>query len=344
MRGFVDLQVNGYRGISFSAPDLDEAGAETALRGLIADGTAVLLPTVVTAPAAVYERNLPLLAKVITRPEFAEHIPGLHLEGPFLSRKDGSAGVHNTLWMQDGTPAAFDRMQELAGGTVRILTVAPEIDGAIGLIRHARREGVVVSIGHSAADEFAFAAACDAGATWLTHLGNGLPHLINRHRNPFYSGLAEDRLCAGVIGDGHHLPWRLLKVIMRTKGIDNCVLVSDASSLAGMPPGRYECFGAQVVIEPGGRLYDLQSGYLSGSAFTIREVVNATRIGLGLDDATMHQLAVVNPLRLIGRAVPDSLKPLPRTADGCWLPASSAFVGRMEALRKRLDRLPRVWR
>ena len=321
MRGFVDLQVNGYRAISFSDPGLDEAAAEAALRGLIADGTAILLPTVVTAAAAVYERNLPLLARVIARPEFAAHVPGLHLEGPFLSRKDGSAGVHNPQWMQDATPAAFDRMQELAGGMVRILTVAPEIDGAIGLIRHARRAGVVVSIGHSAADEDAFAAACDAGATWLTHLGNGLPHLINRHRNPLYSGLAEDRLCAGVIGDGHHLPWRLLKIILRTKGLDNCTLVSDASSLAGMPPGRYECFGGQVEIEPGGRLYNLQSGYLAGSAFTIRQVVNATRTGLGLDDESMHRLAVANPLRLIGMAVPDGLRPLPRAADGSWQPA-----------------------
>jgi N-acetylglucosamine-6-phosphate deacetylase len=179
---------------------------------------------------------------------------------------------------------------------------------------------VVVSIGHSAADEDAFAAACEAGATWLTHLGNGLPHLINRHRNPLYSGLAEDRLCAGVIGDGHHLPWRLLRIILRVKGLDNCTLVSDASSLAGMPPGRYECFGGQVEIEPGGRLYNLQSGYLAGSAFTIRQVVNATRTGLGLDDEAMHRLAVANPLRLIGMAVPDGLRPLPRAADGSWLP------------------------
>lgn len=321
MRGFVDLQVNGYRGICFSSPELDEAAAETALRGLIADGTAILLPTVVTTAATVYERNLPLLARVIARPEFAEHIPGLHLEGPFLSRAEGAAGVHNPLWMQEGTPAAFDRMQELAGGRIRVLTVAPEIDGAIGLIRHARQAGVVVSLGHSAADEAAFAAACDAGATALTHLGNGLPHLINRHRNPLYSGLSEDRLCAGVIGDGHHLPWRLLQIILRVKGLDNCVLVSDASSLAGMPPGRYECFGGQVAIEADGRLHNLQSGYLAGSAFTIRQVANATRAGLGLDDAAMHRLAVANPLRLIGHTVPDGITSLPRAADGSWLPA-----------------------
>jgi len=320
LRGFVDLQVNGYKGISFSSSKLSEAEAETALRGLIADGTAILLPTVVTAAQAVYESNLPLLAKVIARPEFAEHIPGLHLEGPFLSRKEGSAGVHNPAWMQDGTPAAVDRLQELCGGRVRILTVAPEIEGSVALIRHARKSGIVVSIGHSAADEQDIAAACEAGATWLTHLGNGLPHQINRHRNPLFSGLAEDRLCAGVIGDGHHLPWSLLKIILRVKGLDNCTLVSDASSLAGMPPGKYECFGGQVVIEPSGRLYNLQSGYLSGSAFTVRQVVNATRAGLGLDDATLHRLAVANPLRLIGHTVPGGIGELPRAADGSWLP------------------------
>ena len=320
MRGFVDLQVNGYRGISFSAPDLDEAAAEMALRGLIADGTAILLPTVITSAAAVYERNLPLLARLAARQEFAPHIPGLHLEGPFLSRQDGSAGVHNPQWMQDGSPAALDRLQELAGGRVRLLTVAPETDGAIGLIRHARTSGIVVSIGHTAADEEAFAAACEAGATSLTHLGNGLPHLVNRHRNPLWSGLAEDRLCACVVGDGHHLPWRLIRIMLRVKGLDNTVLVSDASAFAGLPPGRYEGFGGQVMIDPDGRLHNVDNGYLAGSSFTIRQVVNASRAGLGLDEQAVRALAVDNPLRLLGLPRPDGLGSLPRAADGSWLP------------------------
>jgi N-acetylglucosamine-6-phosphate deacetylase len=268
----------------------------------------------------VYERNLPLLARLAARPEFAPHIPGLHLEGPFLSRQDGSAGVHNPLWMQDGSPAALDRLQELAGGLVRLITVAPEIDGAIGLIRHARTSGIVASIGHTAADEEAFAAACEAGATSLTHLGNGLPHLVNRHRNPLWSGLAEDRLCACVVGDGHHLPWRLIKIMLRVKGLDNTVLVSDASAFAGLPPGRYEGFGGQVMIDPDGRLHNVDNGYLAGSSFTIRQVVNASHAGLGLDEQAVRALAVDNPLRLLGLPRPDGLGSLPRAADGSWLP------------------------
>lgn len=319
MRGFVDLQVNGYQGVDFSSPDIDEAAVVSALRGLIADGTAVLLPTVITAPQQVYARNLPLLARVIAQPEFAPHVPGLHLEGPFLSGREGFAGAHHPQWMLPGDPAGLDRLQDLAGGRIRLLTVAPEIEGAMALIRHARRSGITVSLGHHAADADLIAAACDAGATALTHLGNGIPHQIDRHRNPLFAGLAEDRLCACVIGDGHHLPWGLLQLILRAKGMANSVLVSDASPLAGLPPGTYACFGGTAVIDPGGRLYNPATGYLTGSAQTLRQVVNATRLALGLDDAQIHALAVANPLRLIGHQVA-SMESLPRAADGSWLP------------------------
>lgn len=321
--GFVDLQVNGYRGLDFSSIDLTESGVECALRGLIADGTAVLLPTLITSSRAVYERNLPLLARVIRRPEFAPHIPGLHLEGPFLSGREGFTGAHDPQWMQAAEPALLDRFQVLSGGLVRLLTIAPEIPGALVLIRHARALGITVSLGHSAADEADISAACDAGATALTHLGNGLPHQINRHRNPLFAGLAEDRLCACVIGDGHHLPWSLLRIILRTKGLSNCALVSDASSLAGLPPGTYPNGDCTTVIDASGKLYNPATGYLAGSAMTMRQVINATRAALGLDDAQIHTLAVTNPLRLIGHTILGGIVELPRADDGSWLAAGA---------------------
>ena len=320
LRGFVDLQVNGFRGVDFSAPDLTEAAAATALRGLVADGTALLLPTLITAPEAVYARNLPLLARLAANPEFARHVPGFHLEGPFLCPREGAAGAHNPAWMRTGDPAFLDRLQEWAGGRIRLITIAPDIAGAPALIAHARRLGIAVALGHHLGNAGEMASAAQAGATCLTHLGNGLPHLIDRHRNPLIDGLADDRLAACLIGDGHHLPWNLVKVILRVKGLDACALVSDASALAGLPPGTYPCFGAIAVINAEGRLFNPATGYLMGSSFTIRRVVNATRRALGLDTAVLRRLAVLNPLRLIGMTPPPGLAELPRDADGDWLP------------------------
>lgn len=318
-RGFVDLQVNGWHGVDFSAPDLSEAAAVTALRGLLADGTAVLLPTLITSPMAVYERNLPLLTALMARAEFAPHLPGLHLEGPFLSPLPGAAGAHNPAWMQAAEPAVLDRLQLLARGRIRLLTVAAEIPGAPALIRHARTLGITVSLGHSLAGFAATAAAQAAGAQALTHLGNGIPHQIERHQNPLFAGLAADGLMAMLIGDGHHLPWELLRLLLRCKGVGRSILVSDASPLAGLPPGTYPCLGATAVIAPDGRLANPATGYLMGSSATIRQVVNASRTALALDDATIHALAVANPLRLLGLPVPEGLPGLLRAADGSFL-------------------------
>jgi N-acetylglucosamine-6-phosphate deacetylase len=322
-RGFVDLQVNGFLGVGFSDADLGEEGAVAAIRGLVADGTALLLPTLVTAAPEVYARNLPLLARLLARREFARHCPGLHLEGPFLSPREGAAGAHRPAWMREGEIATLDRLWAWSEGRLRLITIAPGIAGAPALIAHARRLGITVSLGHHVAGYDDLARAVDAGATALTHLGNGLPHLIDRHRNPLIDGLAEDRLHAMVIGDGHHLPWNLLKVILRAKGLERCSLVSDAAPIANHPAGTYACMGAVGEIDAAGRLADPATGYLMGSSFTIRRVVNATQRALGLDDATMRRLAIGNPLRLIGLPAQE-LAPLPRAADGGWLAPAAA--------------------
>lgn len=320
LRGFVDLQVNGFRGVDFSAPDLDEDSAAAALRGLVADGTAILLPTLITSPEEVYARNLPLLADLCRRREFAPHVLGFHLEGPFLCPRDGVIGAHNPAWTRPGDLRLLERLQDWAGGLVRLLTVAPEVPGAVALVTGARRLGMTVALGHHLGTADEIDAAVRAGATGLTHLGNGLPHRIDRHRNPLIDGLADQRLAACVIGDGHHLPWNLLSVILRAKGIERCALVSDASSLAGMEPGTYPCFGATACLTPEGRLYNPDTGYLMGSALTIRGVVNATRRALSLTDADIHRLAVENPLRLIGCEGSVGSIDLPRAAGGDWEP------------------------
>lgn len=321
--GFVDLQVNGFRQVDFSAPALSADAVVAAWRGLIADGTAILLPTLITSPDEVYARNLPLLARLAARPEFAPHVPGFHLEGPFLCPQDGAAGAHDRRWMRAADPRVLDRLQQLANGCIRLLTVAADLPDVGALIAHARRLGIVVSLGHHLATADDLAHASGAGAMALTHLGNGLPHLIDRHRNPLLAGLAADGLHAMLVGDGHHVPWEVLRLALRCKGLDRTILVSDASSLAGLPPGDYPCFGATARLGTDGRLANPATGYLMGSAYTIRQVVNASRRALALDDATCTALAVTNPLNLLGlRAQVSSLA---RNTAGDFLPPAEAL-------------------
>jgi N-acetylglucosamine-6-phosphate deacetylase len=139
-----------------------------------------------------------------------------------------------------------------------------------------------------------------AGATALTHLGNGIPAMIHRHDNALWAGLANDELSATFIADGHHLPASLIKTIVRAKGPERCVVISDASALAGMPPGEYTSMGVPVVLERSGLLHDPATGYMAGSSATMLKCANHLA---ALDFVTTRELVTMlfdNPLKLIG--------------------------------------------
>jgi N-acetylglucosamine-6-phosphate deacetylase len=138
------------------------------------------------------------------------------------------------------------------------------------------------------------------GAKALTHLGNGVPALLSRHQNPVWAGLANDDLAATIIADGHHLPPALLKTIIRAKGPGRCIVISDASPLAGLPPGEYWSMGAQVRLQEDGKLFNPATGYMAGSSATILACANYLA-GLGLVGLNeLGQMFFYNPLRLIG--------------------------------------------
>jgi N-acetylglucosamine-6-phosphate deacetylase len=144
--GFVDLQVNGYKGTNFSACELDEGACREACREVLSKGTAAFLPTVITSPEEVYRRNLPLIARVMDDSEFTGRLLGFHIEGPFISPKPGAVGAHRSDWVHKPDVALLERMQEWAGGKIRLLTVAAELDGIEALIRRAVKLGIVVSL------------------------------------------------------------------------------------------------------------------------------------------------------------------------------------------------------
>lgn len=297
--GFVDLQVNGYRGVDFSSPDLSEESFVWACRALLRSGTTAFLPTLVSSPLAVYRRNLPLIARMLGREGLAGHLLGIHLEGPFISPEPGARGAHVPEHILAPDVELLERMLEWGEGRVRLLTIAAELDGAGDLIDAAVPREAVVSIGHSLATPGDLARAVRAGARSLTHLGNGLPNLLPRHENTIWAGLANDDLQAMVIGDGHHLPAPVLKTFFRAKGVGRTIVVSDASPLAGMPPGEYTTLGNSVVLEPSGRLYNPEKECLVGSSATMLQCMNHIA---GLDLLDLPELLRVgyyNPLRLL---------------------------------------------
>jgi N-acetylglucosamine-6-phosphate deacetylase len=216
--GWVDVQVNGYVGVDFSTAGLTVDDVRRATEELVRRGTAAYCPTVITCAPEVYEQNLQVLAAAMREPDLRPHLLGIHLEGPFLA--NDAKGAHQTRWLQRPDIALFDRWMKLAEGRIRLLTLAPELEGADALIRHATGCGVTVLIGHHVGDNASIDRAARAGARGCTHLGNGIPNVLPRHPNPIWTQLADDRLVGLFIADGYHLPAEFVKVALRAKGLE----------------------------------------------------------------------------------------------------------------------------
>ncbi len=275
MNGFVDLQVNGWRGIDFSAPGLTLDQVREITRELTGRGTIAYCPTLITAAPAAYEANFPVIAQAMADDELAPHILGIHLEGPFISPEPGAVGAHPKEHVLPPSIEAFDQFQDWADGHIRLLTVAPGTPGCVDLIRHAVDQEVAVSLGHHLATDDQMQAAVDAGARLCTHVGNGIPHMIHRHDNPLWWQLSCNDVSGMFITDGHHLPADLIAVALRSKGVERFIVTSDASPLAGMPPGNYTIFGGlEVEISKTGRISAPSTGGLAGSHASMLECMN----------------------------------------------------------------------
>lgn len=298
--GLVDLQVNGYLGVDFCSPALTEDSFADACRQMLEEGASAFLPTIITSGNDVYEHNLPIMAKVIDSDEFRGRLPGIHLEGPFISAAEGARGAHNAQWVRKPDLAYLKRLLDLAGRRVKLITIAAEPDGADELAQFAAEKGIAVSLGHQTAGVEDLQRLAKAGARALTHLGNGVPLTIPRHDNPIFAGLAVDKLSAMIITDGQHLPAAVIKTIVRTKGPDKCIVTSDATALSGMGPGEYESLGSKVVLEKSGRLYNPETGYLAGSSATMLDCMNHLASLNLLKPDELAAVGFYNPLRLIG--------------------------------------------
>jgi len=305
--GFIDLQVNGYRGVDYSSESLDENEIETLICSIAASGTTVHLPTIITRPRETILRNLSLLERVRAgSPAAARAIPGYHIEGPFISPEVGPRGAHSLANVRDADYDEFQLWQQAAGGRIKMLTIAPEVPGAISLIERVSREGILVAIGHTAASPATVRDAIMAGARLSTHLGNGSHAMLPRLANYVWEQLAADELSAGIISDGYHLPPAVVKTMARAKSLARLFLVSDVAVHGGASPGIYQWSDTTVEVFADGHLGVHGTDFLAGAGHLLdRDVALFARfVGCPLADAV--RLCTLNPARLLG--LPDSEK------------------------------------
>ena len=297
--GLIDLQINGFMGVDFSDQDLSLEGIRKATKSLWKVGVTTFLPTVITNDQKSLKKSFTILADALNDNEIGMSIPGFHLEGPYISPIQGYRGAHLEKYIRQPDWNEFSELQKAAQNGIRLITVAPEINGAISFIKKCSETGVVVSLGHHNGSTEIIKQAVDAGASMSTHLGNGCANMINRHDNPLWPQLADDRITATIIADGFHLNKEEVQCFYKMKGLDRIILVSDALDLAGLPPGEYTRGGRLVVLTNDVVKFPAEN-VLAGAASSITAgVVNMMKFtNTSLGNAI--QMASANPARSLG--------------------------------------------
>lgn len=331
----LDIQVNGYASLDINADDVSPDVVTELVRTQWRRGVGAFCPTIITAPEHKIVHALRAVVEARAADTLVRHaIPCVHVEGPHISVDDGPRGAHDPAWIRPPDLAEFARWQDASDGLVGIVTLAPELPGAVGYIEAIVRRGTLAAIGHCDATTADVDAAAAAGARLSTHLGNACRAHLPRHPNHLWAQLADDRLTASLIADGDHLPWETFVAMVRAKGLDRVVLVSDSAALAGAQPGEYATpVGGSVTVADDGRLVLTGTAALAGSARHLGECVtwSASRGGLGVADAV--RLASENPARVLGLADRGAIRVgawadltvLPDRDDG-WLDVETTIV------------------
>jgi N-acetylglucosamine-6-phosphate deacetylase len=299
--GFFDPQVNGYGGVDFNGKHLNPERLHQAVITLASSGVTRFLPTLITASRERTVRQLRILAQAIEKDPVFEHMCfGIHLEGPYLSPEDGPRGAHPREFVRLPNWDEVEQFQEACGGRIRLMTLAPEIDGAIPFVEKCVEKGIVIGIGHTDAPEEILENAFRAGAKISCHLGNGAHAVLPRHRNPIQKQLSMDGLMASIIVDGIHLPDYVVKNFVRAKGVDRVLLTTDSMAGAAAPAGRYTLGDLEVEVREDDRSARLPgTPYLAGSTLTMNQAVNHVIRFAEVDLASAVQMAVQNGAKLL---------------------------------------------
>jgi len=304
--GFFDVHIHGGVNCDVMRGTADEM--ERMETFLARHGVTSYFPTTVTASLEVTLSALERLAGAIEGAEkngSGRARPlGIHLEGPFLSH--AKRGVHPPADLMSPTVDAFDKFWQAARGHVRMMTIAPELDGATEVIGEASRRGVCISLGHSDADLEQTRRGVNAGGRHATHTFNAMRPLDHRAPGILGEVLTNKQLSADVIADGIHVDPIVVDLLFRAKGIENFVLITDAISATGMPDGRYELGTLEVELKDGRCVRD---GNLAGSALTMDRAVRNVMKFAGLDLQQAVRAASMNPVKVAGMPKKGTIEP-----------------------------------
>lgn len=299
--GLVDLQVNGYKGIDFNSGKLTKEEVAKVVQCLWEVGVTTFYPTLITNSDDTISRTIKVIVAACEEDKLVnDSIGGIHLEGPFLSSEEGPRGAHPLEHIKEPDWKLFKTWQKYAKGRIKLITLAPEREGANDFIEKCAASGVLVSIGHTAATPEQIKGAVKAGARMSTHLGNAAHLNLPRHPNYIWEQLASDDLWISLIADGFHLPESVLKVFMKVKPRMG-VLVSDCTQFAGLPPGTYTShIGGAIELNGEGRLFmkknpELLAGSAQSLVHCIDHLVNSDLVSL----PKAWHMASKKPLELI---------------------------------------------
>eukprot|EP00066_Takifugu_rubripes_P009466 XP_003976437.1 PREDICTED: putative N-acetylglucosamine-6-phosphate deacetylase isoform X1 [Takifugu rubripes] len=301
--GFIDVQINGGYGIDFSLPSEDvNAGVSFVAKKILQHGVTSFCPTLVTSPPSIYHKVLPEV-KVQNGGADGAGVLGLHLEGPFISEK--KKGAHPQPFIRKFHSGGIDNLMEVYGSldNVAIVTLAPELEHSQSVVRELSQRGITVSLGHSMANLSQAEEAVRHGASFITHLFNAMPSF--HHRDPGIVGLlTSDQVPAGqtvyygMIADGIHTNPAALRIAHRSHP-SGLVLVTDAVTAMGLPPGRHT-LGQQVIEIQGLHAYVAGTDTLSGSIATMDKCVRHFRQASGCSIEEALEAASLHPAQLLG--------------------------------------------
>ena len=298
--GFFDLQVNGYKGSDYSLENFSEEHLKNIVTTLATSGTTQHIPTIVSSPKERILKNLKIISKGINNsPEIEHAIPGIHIEGPFISSEEGPRGCHDPEFIRDPDFEEFKQWQEAAEGRIVIVTIAPETKDSLGFIRKVVRTDVKIAIGHTGAAPEVIREAIEAGAQYSTHLGNGSYEILPRLKNYIWEQLTADELFAGIICDGFHLPSSVVKAFTRVKGLDKLILVSDAALLGGLIPGIYKWGNMDVEVFKDGHIGLPDSSILAGASHLLDWDIAHFIKFTGNNLAETIPLCTINPTKIV---------------------------------------------
>lgn len=302
--GCLDLQFNGYIGVDFNQDALDADDFHRVFETLKQAGVGGVLPTIITESMdKMVQRIQRVVALREQDPLAASLIPGLHIEGPFLSDEPIFHGAHPLDALRPASEEDARRLVDAGDGLVKIFTLAPERDEGLKTTRWLARQGITVSAGHTDASLEILRGGIDAGLSMITHVGNGCPGQLHRHDNIVQRALSlAEHLWLCFIGDGVHIPFFALDNYLKLAGA-RAIMVTDAMPAAGFGRGRFQIGRWEVEVGDDMAAWAPGRAHLLGAVITMEQTADNLSEHLHLSRETVRQLMVTNPRRAIGLSV-----------------------------------------